>query len=151
MGKRIEKLSALFVYFCIATVLALVIVAGYIFGTGTLDDGKFDKMLAIAHGVELVLPDSADATGQTVGGDSRDQASLEHAEHVRDIKWRDFEIRENNLRNMVTEFKLLKDELETKRASFSLLIVKAKAELDKEREKEYKEENDFDEIPNPNA
>lgn len=132
MGKIIEKLSALFVYFCIATVLALVILLGYVLGTGTIDGGKLDKMLMIAHGVELVAPSDM---GKLAGSkQSQEEASLDRVEHLRSVKWRAFEMRENNLLIMLTEFKQLRNELVVKREEFSFIVATAKADLEKQRQ-----------------
>ncbi len=132
MGNIIGKLSALFGYFCIATVLAQIILLGYVMGSGTLDGGKLDKMLQIAHSAEMVVPD---ATKQPASSEqSQEQASLEHVEHLRSVKWRNFEMRENILLGMLTEFQQLRDELVTKRDEFSRIVAKAKADLETQRE-----------------
>ena len=147
MGKIIGLLSTLFVYFCIATVFAQVIVVGYALGTGTIDNGKLDKMLAIAHGAEMVALDAAGSAKQSGSGEMQDQASLEYVDLLKSMKWRAFEMRENNLLNMMTELKRLKGELETKRDDYSHIIASAMEDLEKQRKEELGEaKRDFEEI-----
>jgi hypothetical protein len=129
MAGLIRKLGGLFAHFCIATVLAEVLLLGYALSSGVFDEGRFDQMLAVAHGADLI-PAELLAEAKRAPTDS-EQSSLQQVEDIRSIRWRNFEMRENVLAGMLTEFKKLRADLEVEKERFQRVADKFKQDADK--------------------
>jgi hypothetical protein len=133
MGRLIAGLSVLIGWSCFATVASLLIVVGYGFAKGYVGPDKLEQMAAIAHGVEMVTKREAEqlATGQT----SADRPSLEAVEIRRAAIAANMELRENNVRDMVNEFKKLQRALEEEKDRFGQIVSAYKTGLEDEKKK----------------
>ena len=79
IGKLLGALSALLVYFCVATVIAAAILAVYFSRAWHLNREKLIQMLAVAQGVDLA------ALGQKARED-QEEPSTEQVSYAR--SWR---------------------------------------------------------------
>ncbi len=99
IGKLLRALGALLVYFCVATVIAAVILAAYFSHAWQLNREKLIQMLAIAQGVDLA------AIGQKSREDqeepSTEQVSYRQILEERAVKTRNLELREQSLHGAV--------------------------------------------------
>ncbi|MBX3414583.1 MAG: hypothetical protein KF708_17990 [Pirellulales bacterium] len=96
IGLLLRALVALFVYSCVATVLSLAIILGYLMATQQLDEGKISQISAVLQGIDLAklaAPPSPEAVDA-----SQEQASYEAVVNARAVKLRDIELRLISLR-----------------------------------------------------
>jgi hypothetical protein len=133
MGRLIGGLSVLIGWSCFATVVSLAIVVGYALSKGYVDPTKIDQMAAIAHGVEFVSKREAEklATAQV----TTEKPSLEAIEMRRAAIAANMELRENNVRDMVNEFKKLQRALEEEKERFGQIVNAYKNGLEEEKKK----------------
>jgi hypothetical protein len=87
---------SLFAYFCVATVLAQIILLAYLALTWQLDRNKVVQILAIAQGVDIfAIRDQAQRDRDQV---SPEQVSYQQIRETRAVKVRHLELREQALR-----------------------------------------------------
>jgi hypothetical protein len=91
MGRLLGIFGSLFVYLCVATVIALAIVVGYAATHGYLDKDKLSRIADVARGIEVAAAPVEQAKKQT---ESPDQPSFDDIERHRGIKARNLELRE---------------------------------------------------------
>ncbi len=85
-----RMVSQMFVYSCVATLLALGLGLGYMWSSGKLSGEKAFKILAVVHDVDLASPE----VDQTVAEDkSQEEMSYDEIEKLRDIRSRDLELK----------------------------------------------------------
>ena len=90
MDTLTRVLSLIFIYFCVATLLAMGIGLGYLWATDKLTSDKAFKILAVIHGVELVDPE---ATQKLVEEEAPEEMSYLDMEKLREIRSRDLELK----------------------------------------------------------
>ncbi|MEX2138813.1 MAG: hypothetical protein WD894_06100, partial [Pirellulales bacterium] len=91
MGRLLAGLGGLFVYLCIGTILAQLIIAGYAVSKGFLNQQKLTDMLAVARGA--ALSSAADKAG---GSQTKtvQMSSIEEQDQRRTTMTRHLELRE---------------------------------------------------------
>ena len=120
MRKWLSRFSAMFLYFCTATVIAQLIGVAMLLGGGNVSPEGFTDILAIAQGVDVfaLRLQGVQQTTQT----SIEQHSTEQSEHDRAIKLRDLELREQAISNQLKLVRAEKIILEAQREKFDRLI-----------------------------
>jgi len=91
-----RALTALFVYFCVATVLSLTLIVGYLVAVRGLDAEKLTQISAVLQGIDLA--GLAEKPGPAEVKPSEEQASYEAVIAARAVKLRDIELRLVSLR-----------------------------------------------------
>ena len=137
MGKLIGGLTTIVGWSSFATVLALGIVLCYAGMKGYVAPDKVEKMAAIAYGVEMVSVHEAQNSATKKAG--TEKPSLESVELHRAAMTGDLELRENIIRDMVSEFKKLQRSLEEEKERFDQYAGAFKNELSEERKKKIEE------------
>jgi flagellar motility protein MotE (MotC chaperone) len=131
MGRLIRGAGALLVYFCVATVLTLLVGLAYGFATGALAPDRMQQMLAVLHGTPAAAP-TAEKTHQ-VQTPVTEQPSLDAQQEQRSAAWRDMELRERILGDVLGELKKLQAALEDEKDRFDTYAKAFKATLASER------------------
>jgi len=90
MSALIRIVPQMFIYTCVATMLALGLGLGYLWTTGKLSSEKAFKILAVVHDVELVGPQVEQVA---VEEDTPEQLSYSDIEKLRDIRSRDLDLK----------------------------------------------------------
>ncbi len=90
MSALIRIVPPMFIYTCVATMLALGIGLGYLWTTGKLSSEKAFKILAVVHDVELVNPQLEQTA---VEAETPEQLSYSDIEKLRDIRSRDLDLK----------------------------------------------------------
>jgi hypothetical protein len=91
MGKIINILSALVVYFCVATVITLALILGYMWQTDRLNDEKVFRIFALLHDVDLQqIAQAQIKTGDEVPAEEPSISEVLHQQQVQD---RNFEVK----------------------------------------------------------
>lgn len=120
MGRLIAGLGALFVYLCVGTILAQLIIGGYAVSQGFLDKQKLTDMVAVARGARLSSaadrPDGSQA--KTV-----QMPSIEELDQRRAEKTRHLELREQAVTNALEQIATERDKLAKERETFDLLVA----------------------------
>jgi len=88
---------ALFVYLCVATVIAQAVLGTYIATNWELNRDRWSMILAIAHGIDII--EMKQEAEQEWKDNSSEQLSMEQILETRAAKFRDLELREQALRN----------------------------------------------------
>jgi hypothetical protein len=127
MGKLLGGVTALFAYFCVATMVALAAGVAYLFSTSTLDSGKFSKIMAIVRGVEL--PDHKPDDAKKPKDANYEQMSYEERRQLRALDARQLEMREQSLRSGLAQAQFERKQLEEERDRYTLLQNEYKDQL----------------------
>jgi hypothetical protein len=91
MGKIFNILLTLIAYFCVATVITLVLILGYMWQTDRLNDEKVFRIVALLHDVDLQQIAQAQVkTDDEVPPEEPSINKVLHEQHVRD---RNFEVK----------------------------------------------------------
>ncbi len=90
MSALIRIVPQMFIYTCVATMLALGLGLGYLWTTGKLSSEKAFKILAVVHDVEIVGPLVEQAADEE---DTPEQLSYSDIEKLRDIRSRDLDLK----------------------------------------------------------
>ena len=97
------------VYFCVATLIAQVILLGYLGFRWQLDRGKLVQILAIAQDIDLfALRDEAEGRRDEI---PPEQVSSEEIIEARAVKFRNLELQEQALKNARDEIRTQREEL----------------------------------------
>jgi hypothetical protein len=129
IGRIMKKCSAMFLYVCVATILAQAIGIGALLAANKLSREKMDQIVAVLHGATLAAPGAED------GGESSDEAAAEQpsfseVEHMRAVKSRNLELRESVLDEGLTELKHIQRELVDEVDRFDQVVNAFEARLD---------------------
>jgi hypothetical protein len=129
MGKIVGMLGGLIVYFCIATVISLVVLLAYASSQGYLDKEKINKMVAVAQGADLASSTSGE--GEATGtkptsetgkpAESAEQPSLDDIESRRAVHVRDLELREQALDSGLQQIRAEQQKLADDKESYDRL------------------------------
>jgi flagellar motility protein MotE (MotC chaperone) len=131
MGKLIRGAGSLLVYFCVATVLAQLVGLAYGFATGALAPDRVQQMLAVVHGTPVAAP--VEEKEHAKQSPIIEQPSLDVQQEQRSAAWRDMELRERILGDMLGELKKLQAALEDEKDRFDTYAKAFKATLTSER------------------
>ena len=113
IGRLMRAGTTLFAYFCVATILAQIIVVTYLTLRWQVDRSKMVQILAVAQGVDLLaIKEQAELDREQV---SAEQVSHEQIMETRAVKVRHLELREQALRqelaHVASEQRNLADEM----------------------------------------
>jgi hypothetical protein len=101
IARLIRTGASLFGYVCVATILAQIILLAYLVLTWRLDQSKVVQILAIAQGVDIfAIREQAQRDREQV---SPEQVSYQQIRDTRAVKVRHLELREQALRQGLTE------------------------------------------------
>ena len=95
VGRLFGALTALFVYFCVATIFAQLISLGYLFAMGRIDRDRLVQIAAVAQGVDLLSVKTAVETRRDTG--SKEQMAFRNVQQARAVAENDFRLREQAL------------------------------------------------------
>jgi hypothetical protein len=129
MGKLFQAFGALLAYFCIGTVLALLVGIAYGWQNGLFSGDKVQRIVSIAQGTES-SPQLGDLAGDSV---AVVQPSLEEIAAARALKSRDLELREQALRNQASRVKFEQTQLAADQGGLTRVRKSFQAELDELR------------------
>lgn len=96
IARILQALTALFIYFCVATVLSLTLIVGYLVAVRGLDAEKLTQISAVLQGIDLA--GLAQKPGPEEVKPSEEQVSYEAVIAARAVKLRDIELRLVSLR-----------------------------------------------------
>ena len=91
MGKLIDMLLALIAYLCVATVITLALVIGYLWHTDQLNNDKLFRLVAVMQDVDL--QQIAAAEKKPANEVPREEPSLNQVMHREQIQDRNFEVK----------------------------------------------------------
>lgn len=128
IGRLIGGILSLVIYFCVATVLAEVILLVFAAKSWGLDRTKLIRVLAAAQGVELA-PKVVAAPGKSPG-ESGEQASYEQLLEARALKARNLELREQALHNGLDQLGVEQAKLAATQADFQRSRDQFQADVD---------------------
>jgi hypothetical protein len=120
MGRLLGALGGLFVYLCIGTILAQLIIAGYAVSKGFLNQQKVTDMLAVARGAAL-----SSAADELDGGQTKtlQMSSIEEQDQRRTTMTRHLELREQAVTSALEQIATERDKLAKERETFDLLVT----------------------------
>lgn len=113
IARLIRTGGSLFLYFCVATILAQIILASYLALRWQVDRNRLLQVLAVAQGIDLLaIKEEAERDPEQI---SPEQVSYEQIRETRAVKVRYLELREQALRTglaqLASEQRELSDEL----------------------------------------
>src|SRR5687767_4881690 len=91
MKKVIQILLALVGYLCVATVITLALIVGYLWNTDQLNEDKIFRMVALLHDVDL--QQIAEAQQKTPDEVPPEEPTLNDMLHHQQIQDRNFEVK----------------------------------------------------------
>lgn len=120
MGRIFSALAGLVAYFCVGTILAQLIIAGYAASQGYLDKQKVTDMLAVARGAKL-----ASAADKTTDAQSKpaQMMSIEEIDQRRTTMTRHLELREQSVQNALAQIASEREKLLKERQTFDMLVT----------------------------
>jgi len=127
LGKIVRILGTLFMWFCVGTILAEVLIAVYFSWHWKIDSQRLQNMIRVARGEVLVAAPSEDSQAQKIELLLREDPSYEEFLAQRARTSRDLELREMQLR---TAEKLLQVQLE-KLLAEKASLARSEAEFQK--------------------
>ncbi|MFT7640246.1 MAG: hypothetical protein ACI9G1_001987, partial [Pirellulaceae bacterium] len=117
MSKIFGFLGAMFAYFCIATVLALVIAVGSMWSSGVLNKDKIYGMLAVVHGIELGQRNADELADK----EPSEQLSLASISDARILHGLNIDIRETAMDKGLVHLRKVGQSVRTDKERFNLL------------------------------
>ena len=128
MSKLVNLLSALFIYFCVATVLTAIVGVGVLGLRGFLTRDKLMQITAVMYGVDLAAAHAA--AGSTSGATTEPAMSLAEAADQRSIMSMHLALREQALDTGLDNIRGLRDNVETLMRRFNDMREGALKELE---------------------
>ena len=127
ISKLLRGLSALFIYFCIATILAQAIIVGVLWHLGRLDRDRLSQMVALAQGIDLLA--LAERSEPNLIIESSEQVSHAAIEEARALRLRGMELRLLALQKGSDRVRLEQEQLTDERAVVTRLRDELIAQL----------------------
>jgi flagellar motility protein MotE (MotC chaperone) len=124
--RALSTASTLLVYFLAASLVAELIIVGYVWFEWGLDRDAVMQILTVARGVELAPKEKEGALAQEV---SREQASYEEIVERRAAMYRELELREQALRNALDRLKSEERQLAEEQAKYEKVSQEFATEL----------------------
>jgi len=119
--------STIFVYVCLATIMAEVVLGGYVVAAWKLDKNRLIQILAIAQGIDLFeMKENAEREMQDR---STEQVSIDQILEVRAGKFRNLELREQALRNDLSQLAFEQQKLSKEETRYRQLRESFNTEL----------------------
>ena len=110
--KYVRMLGVALLYFCVATVLAQIVVVGMLWWKGALGDDRVVAMFAALHGIHPETP-SAAAAATAKDEHPHEQPSLEEISKKRLLASLDLSLRETTLDKSLVDLRTLEHEIAT--------------------------------------
>jgi hypothetical protein len=120
MGRMFSAFAGLVAYFCVGTILAQLIIAGYAASQGYLDKQKVSDMLALARGAKLAS--AADKTADAKAKPAQ-MMSIEELDQRRTTMTRHLELREQSVQNALAQIASEREKLLKERQTFDMLVA----------------------------
>ncbi|HJS07892.1 MAG TPA: hypothetical protein VJ809_09535 [Pirellulales bacterium] len=120
MGRMFSAFAGLVAYFCVGTILAQLIIAGYAASQGYLDKQKVSDMLALARGAKLAS--AADKTADAKAKPAQ-MMSIEELDQRRTTMTRHLELREQSVQNALAQIATEREKLLKERQTFDMLVA----------------------------
>jgi hypothetical protein len=124
--RALSTASTLLVYFLAASLVAELIILGYVWSQWDLDRDAVMQILAVARGVDLAPKEREGALAEQV---SMEQASYDEIVERRAGMYRDLELREQALRNAVDRLKAQERDLAEEQAKYEQVSQEFATEL----------------------
>jgi hypothetical protein len=115
-----SEFAGLVAYFCVGTILAQLIIAGYAASQGYLDKQKVSDMLALARGAKLAS--AADKTADAKAKPAQ-MMSIEELDQRRTTMTRHLELREQSVQNALAQIASEREKLLKERQTFDMLVA----------------------------
>jgi hypothetical protein len=125
--RLLKNANQLFLYFCAATLLAQLIIVGYLSVTWELNREKIIQMLAVAQGIDLFAArDEAQSQQAQI---PPEEPSYQDWIDRRATMFRDVELREEALSNALAQLKADQQQLAQKRKAHEQLVAAFQTEM----------------------
>jgi hypothetical protein len=129
IGRLLRGAMAMFLYTCVATVIAEAILLVYLSRTWQLDRGRLTQILAIAYGIDLSAgKDEAESDQKSAGAE---QVSFEQILEARALKSRNLELREQALQNGAGQLRFDQEKIAVEKKQFTQFKENFYADLEK--------------------
>jgi hypothetical protein len=116
IGRLFATIWLLLACFCVATIASLGISAAYLWGTGRLDQARARRVLAMLRGSDLPAPAT---TTETKAADPPElTVSLDDLAAARGLAMRNLELREQSLRQAVSQLEFERGRLAEEKGRF---------------------------------
>ncbi len=127
MKKLIALLTAMFTYFCMATVIALLTAVGAMWAKGALDQGRLYRVLAALHGIDVVtMQQQLSAHVDELDDEQPSPANRQEQQTLQSL---DLDLREASIGNALTNMSMLEARLNVETARFKELRKSYAAKL----------------------
>jgi hypothetical protein len=136
MGRLISALGGLIVYLCVGTIITQLIVAGYAYSKGFLNQQTLADMLAVARGAPLSSDTDVAATAQPRPAQ---MMSIEELDERRAERARNLELREQAVAGALDQIATERDKLLNERQAFDLLVAAFRQEQQDTQERKLAE------------
>jgi flagellar motility protein MotE (MotC chaperone) len=129
IGRLVRGAWSLFVYTCVATVIAAGILLAYLSHAWHLDRDRLVQMLAIAYGIDLLAAKGEGEPDPKAAG--ADQASFDQVLDARANKSRNLELREQALQNSLGQLHFDQEKVVAEKKQFTQFKDTFYADLEK--------------------
>lgn len=133
MGRMVSMLGGLIAYFCVGTILAQLIIAGYAASQGFLDKQKMADMLAVARGAKL---SSAEDKATDTKPKPAQMMSIDELDQRRTTMTRHLELREQSVQNALAQLASEREKLLKERQYFDMLVAAFRKEKEETESQE---------------
>ncbi len=116
MRKVLSLFSTVFIYFCLATIIAQAAAVGAPWAKGALDRSRMYRVLAALQGIDVVTMQAQLVSPQK--STQEEQPSFAARLEAQDLKSLDFDLRESSIDNGRNDLLALQRELSGKQAAF---------------------------------
>ncbi len=132
MGKIIDMLLGLIAYLCVATVITLALIVGYLFHTDQLNNAKLFRLMAVMQDVDLqkMAADDKKSPNEV----PPEEPSLNEVSHHQQILDRNFEVKQLSLQRGKQEYDNSYQQLVEQTARYDRLAQDVKSQLKQEQE-----------------
>src|SRR3569623_3056767 len=128
VGRALRACGALVAYLCVATVLAEIILMGYLWSKGRLNEEMMLRVVAAANGIERPQADRKPSDEEDI------QISLDDVARARAMQSRDFELREQSLGSNVAVVKAEYDKLIDEKNRYERIKAAFRSQLEEMQE-----------------
>ena len=128
VGRALSACGALVASLCVATVLAEIILLGYLWSKGRLNEEMMLRVVAAANGIERPQADRKPSDEEDI------QVSLDDVARARAMQSRDFELREQSLGSNVAVVKAEYDKLIDEKNRYERIKAAFRSQLEEMQE-----------------
>jgi flagellar motility protein MotE (MotC chaperone) len=120
MIKRVlGMIGTMLVYACVGTVISQAIILAYLISAWKIDDQRWLSLIAAAQGIQPAPPEETQKKGAQE--QTAEQPSLDQILDARAMKYRNLELREQELRSGLTQLQLDEKKLAAEKKSYKQL------------------------------